>query len=143
MAIKDAFPEYELFEKSVAVELREQRRKHNISLKEMGEKIGMHSNTVGKCENQGFGLGLDIIYGYARVCNRPISAFTNPGETTTEGSKQNPLADLSEEELKRYSAVLQKIFQVFSEEQLKLSGECLYDATRLVAKAVREQRFGN
>ena len=142
MAIKDAFPEYELFEKSVAVELREQRRKHNISLKEMGEKIGMHSNTVGKCENQGFGLGLDIIYGYARVCNRPISVFTNPGEITDD-TKQNPLGDLSEDELKRYSTVLQKIFQVFSEEQLNLSGECLYNATRLVAKAVREQRFGN
>ncbi|MBV5338744.1 MAG: helix-turn-helix transcriptional regulator [Deltaproteobacteria bacterium] len=142
MAIKEVFPEYELFEKSVAAELREQRRKHNISLKEMGEKIGMHSNTVGKCENQGFGLGLDIIYGYARVCNRPVSAFTNPGETNDD-AKRNPLTDLTEEELKRYSAVLQKLFQVFSDEQLNLSGECLYDATRLVAKAVQEQRLGN
>lgn len=62
MPIKDVFPEYESFEKGVAAELRGQRRRHKISLKEMGEKIGLHMNTLGKVENSGFGVGLDLVY---------------------------------------------------------------------------------
>ena len=84
-------------------------------------------------------MGLDVLYGYARVFDLSISAFVNPhGVASVAGP--NPLAELSEDELKRYSAVLQKVFQLFNDEHLKLSGECLYEATRLVATAVLEQR---
>ena len=139
MAIKDVFPDFDAFEKGVVAELREQRRKRDITLKDMGGKMGLHWNTLSKCESNRFGLGLDVLYGYARVFDLPISAFINPhGVTNVPGT--NPLAELSEDELKRYSGVLQKVFQLFNDEHLKLSGECLYAATRLVAKAVLEQR---
>ncbi len=139
MSIRDVFPEYDAFEKGVVVELREQRRKRDITLKEISGKLGLHSNTLSRCENHVLGLGLDVLYGYARVFDLPISAFINPhGVTNVAGP--NPLAELSEDELKRYSGVLQKVFQLFNDEHLKLSGECLYEATRLVAKAVQEQR---
>ncbi len=63
MSIRDVFPEYDAFEKGVVVELREQRRKRDITLKEISGKLGLHSNTLSRCENHVLGLGLDVLYG--------------------------------------------------------------------------------
>ena len=139
MALSDLFPEYSEFERGVADALRMQRKKAGLSLKDMGERIGMHQNTLSKCENNGFGLGLDILYGYARVCDLPISAFINPHDQPAQPGT-NPLLDLTEPELIRYSELLQDMFRVFSDRGMKLSGEILYEATRLVAAAIRDQR---
>jgi transcriptional regulator with XRE-family HTH domain len=139
MPLSDKFPEYSHFERCVADALRAQRKKAGLSLKEMSERVGMHYNTLSKCENKGFGLGLDILYGYARVCDLPISAFINPHDQPAQHGT-NPLLDLNEPELIRYSELLQDMFRVFSDRGMKLSGEMLYEATRLVAAAIREQR---
>lgn len=139
MSLSDLFPEYSVFERHVADELRVRRKRAGLTLKEVGERIGMHLNTLSRCERNGFGLGLDILYGYARVCDVPISAFVNPHDEPVQ-SGINPLLDLTEPELIRYSELLQDMFRVFSDRGMKLSGEMLYEATRLVAAAVREQR---
>lgn len=141
MAVSDSFQEFVEFERSVAEALRKERKKRNISLKEMAERIGMHHNTLSKFENNGFRLALDVLYGYAQVCELPISAFITPHDVPRSPGA-NPLIGLSDAEMIRYSELLQKLFQVFHDDAMKLSGESLYEATRLAAKAVQEQRNG-
>jgi len=65
MGLKDVFADFEGFEADVAEELQSQRRRANIALKDMAEKIGLHSNTIAKCERHEIGIGLEIIFGYA------------------------------------------------------------------------------
>lgn len=139
MAVVDSFPEYRAFERRVAETLRAERNKAGLTLQDMADRLNMHRNTLGKCENNGLGLGLDILFGYAQVCHLPISAFINPFDQLREPGG-NPLQDLTESELIRYSEVLQELFTVFANRGMKLSGERLYEATRLVALAVRDKR---
>jgi transcriptional regulator with XRE-family HTH domain len=138
MGVKDVFTEFEPFEISVAEELRTQRRRANISLKEMAEKIGLHSNTIAKCEKHEFGLGLDILYGYAKVLECPLASFLGRHDLR-ERSDGNPLAELTQEEMILYSQVLQDLFHVFAEHGLKLSSGLSFAATRLAAMAIIEQ----
>ena len=139
MSVKDAFLEFEPFEVSVAEELRTQRRRASISLKDMAEKIGLHSNTIAKCEKHEFGLGLDMLYGYAKVLERPIESFFGRSESR-ERPEANPLAELTESELMLYSQVLQDLFAVFAEHGIKLSSVLSFAATRLAAMAVIEKQ---
>src|SRR4051794_40196888 len=114
MGIKDVIKNFGIFQARVAGELRAQRKRAGISLKEMAERLGLHQNTLGKCERGEFGIGLDIIYGYANILDRPITTFIGRSEwRETEG---NPIAGLSEDELLIYSQLVQGIFNVFAEE---------------------------
>lgn len=135
----ERFPEYRAFERKVADALRAERNKVGLTLQDMADRLNMHRNTLGRCEKHGLGLGLDILFGYALVCNLPIGAFINPFDQLREPGG-NPLQDLTESELIRYSEVLQELFTVFANRGMKLSGERLYEATRLVAAAIREER---
>lgn len=139
MGLKEVFDDYEAYETAVAEDLRVQRRRANISLKEMSEKIGLHANTIAKCERHEFGLGLDLLFGYAKVLGRPLISFLNRMEPRVK-LEGNPVAELSEEEMILYSQILQSLFTMFAEKGIKLSGESSFDATRLVATAIIEQR---
>jgi len=139
MGLKDVFADFEGFEADVAEELRSQRRRANISLKDMAEKIGLHSNTIAKCERHEFGIGLEILFGYSKVLGRPLVSFINRNESV-EKPDGNPVAELTEEEMVLYSQILQNLFGVFGEQGIKLSGGRSFDATRLVAMAILEQR---
>jgi transcriptional regulator with XRE-family HTH domain len=123
----------------VAKELRAQRMRANFLLKEMSEKIGLHANTIAKCERQENGIGLDILFGYAKVLGRPLVSFISRFEAK-EKTEGNPVADLTEEEMLLYSQLLQSLFNIFSEQGIKLSRGRSFDATKLVAMAVIEQR---
>jgi transcriptional regulator with XRE-family HTH domain len=138
MSVKDVFAEFEPFEVLVAEELRAQRRRANISLKDMAEKIGLHSNTIAKCEKHEFGLGLDMLYGYAKVLDRPISYFLGRHESG-EKPEGNPLAELTQEEMILCSQLLQDLFNVFAGHDIKLSSVLSFAATRLAAMAVVEK----
>ena len=138
MSVKDVFAEFEPFEVFVAEELRAQRRRAGISLKEMAEKIGLHPNTIAKCEKHEFGLGLDILFGYAKVLERPIASFFGQSDSRDRLEK-NPLAELTEEELMIYSQILQSLFNVFAEHGIKLSSILSFDVTRLTAMAIIDQ----
>lgn len=139
MGLKDVLPEYEPFEATVANELRAQRRRANISLKEMSEKIGLHANTLAKCERHEFGLGLEILYAYSKVLGRPLISFVR-GFETNEKQEGNPVAELTEDEMVRYSQILQALFTVFAEQGIKLSGQRALDAIRLASMAIIEHR---
>lgn len=139
MGLKEVFTDYEAFETAVAEDLRVQRRRANISIKEMSERIGLHQNTIGKCERHEFGLGLDILFGYAKVLGRPLASFFNRLESKVK-PEGNPVAELTGEEMILYSQMLQSLFTMFAEKGIKLSGESSFDATRLVATAIIEQR---
>ncbi|MBC7949791.1 MAG: helix-turn-helix transcriptional regulator [Chitinophagaceae bacterium] len=139
MGLKDVFTDYEEFETGVAEELRTQRRIAKISLKEMSEKIGLHANTIAKCEKHEFGIGLEILFGYAKVLQRPLVSFINRYESR-EKLDGNPVAELTGEEMVRYSQILQNLFGVFGDQGIKLSGGLSFDATKLVAMAIIEQR---
>lgn len=139
MGLKDIFPEFEKFEEGVADELRAQRRRAGVSLKDMAEKIGLHPNTIAKCERHEFGIGLEILYGYARTLDRSMPSFLKQGEPI-ERMEGNPIAELDQEEMVLYSQLLQSLFNVFAEQGIKLSGGSSLDATRLVAMAIIEKR---
>ncbi|MDD2273248.1 MAG: helix-turn-helix transcriptional regulator [Desulfuromonadaceae bacterium] len=139
MGLKEVFDDYEAYETAVAEDLRVQRRRANISLKEMSERIGLHANTIAKCERHEFGLGLDILFGYAKVLGRPLASFFNRLESRVK-PEGNPVAELTGEEMILYSQMLQSLFTMFAEKGIKLSGESSFDATRLVATAIIEQR---
>lgn len=139
MGLKEVLPEYEPFEAAVADELRAQRRRANISLKEMSEKIGLHANTLAKCERHEFGLGLDILYAYGKVLGRPLTSFIR-GCETNDKQEGNPVAELTGDEMVRYSQTLQSLFSVFAEQGIKLSGQLAFDATKLVSMAIFEER---
>lgn len=139
MGLKDIFDDYEAFEVAVADELRSQRRSANISLKEMSAKIGLHGNTIAKCERHEFGIGLDILFGYAKVLGRPLVSFLNRYKPN-EVLDGNPLSELTADEMVVYSKLIQDLFGAFAGEGIKLSGGCSFEATRLVAQAIIEQR---
>lgn len=139
MGIKDVYKDFEAFEIAIAEELRAQRRRANISLKEMSQKIGLHQNTIAKCERHEFGIGLEILFGYAKTLGLPLTSFINRHEPL-ERLDTNPVSELSEEEMVRYSLVLQSLFNVFAEHGFKLSGGLSFNATKLVALAIMEQR---
>jgi len=139
MGLKDVIDEYQDFEVAVADELRSQRRSCGISLKEMAEKIGLHSNTIAKTERHEFKVGLDIIYGYAKVLGRPLESFFSRGrQSKTNG---NPVAKLTGAEMLLYSQILQGVFAEFTRGGIKLSAELSLELTQLVASSIIEQRI--
>ena len=138
MVLKAILAEYEAFEAGVAEELRRQRKRANISLKDMSKQIGLHPNSIAKCERHEYGIGLNILYGYAKVLGRSVVTFFNQLESNDQ--PDNPVADLGEDEMIRYSQILQSIFMAFSEQGIKLSGGCSLDATKLAARAIIEHR---
>ena len=137
--MKDIFSDYEDFETEVVKELRSQRRGADISLKEMSEKIGLHVNTISKCERQESGLGLDIVFGYAKVLGRPLESFFSSIKMDDKPAT-NPVAELTGEEMCQYSQLLQSLFNAFTEHGIKLSGKRSSEATRFVAMAIIDQR---
>ena len=139
MGLKDIFTDYDNFEAEVVKALRSQRKNADITLKEMSEKIGLHVNTISKCERQESGLGLDILFGYAKVLGRPIESFISTREIE-EKPARNPVAELTEVEMCRYSQLLQSHFNAFTEHGIKLSGKRSFEATKLVAMAIIDQR---
>lgn len=139
MGLKDKFSEYDDYEKSIANELRALRRQAGISIQEMSEKIGLHTNSIGKVERHEYGVGMDIVYGYAKVLNKPLTSFITKQEAMATTGR-NPLSELSEEEMLTYSQMIVEICKVFSDRGIKLSGERSLDATRIVASAIIEQR---
>ncbi len=139
MGLKDIFTDYGNFETEVVKALRSQRKNADITLKEMSEKIGLHVNTISKCERQESGLGLDILFGYAKVLGRPIESFLSTREIE-EKPAGNPVAELTEEEMCRYSQLMQSLFNAFTENGIKLSGKRSFEATKLVAMAIIDHR---
>lgn len=139
MSFKDEFPEYEEFERGVAGELRFQRKRANISLKEMSARSGMHSNTLAKCERSEFGLGLDILYAYGAVLDRPVTSFINKIDVMGR-DLENPVAELAAEEMLQYSQLIQNIFNTFSEHGIKLNSMRALQVTSLAAHAILENR---
>ena len=127
------------FETEVAKALRSQRKNADISLKEMSKKIGLHVNTISKCERQESGLGLDILFGYSKVLGRPTESFISTREIE-EKPAGNPVAELTEGEMYRYSQLLQSLFNAFTEYGIKLSGKRSFEATKIVAMAIIDQR---
>ncbi len=127
------------FETEVAKALRSQRKNADISLKEMSKKIGLHVNTISKCERQESGLGLDILFGYSKVLGRPTESFISTREIE-EKPPGNPVAELTEGEMYRYSQLLQSLFNAFTEYGIKLSGKRSFEATKIVAMAIIDQR---
>ncbi len=127
------------FETEVAKALRSQRKNADISLKEMSKKIGLHVNTISKCERQESGLGLDILFGYSKVLGRPTESFISTREIE-EKPAGNPVAELTVGEMYRYSQLLQSLFNAFTEYGIKLSGKRSFEATKIVAMAIIDQR---
>ena len=136
MGIREQFPDYEELERSVASELRKQRRMREISIKEMAERLGMHPNTLGKYEKPEFNLGLELLYGYAQICGCPISTFLEGGTSPTPLS-ESPVAELSADQALRYTEVMHKLYAVFGEEKITLSRDALLELSRIMAGAVR------
>ena len=137
MGIREQFPEYDELEKSVASELRKQRRMRDLSLKEMAERLGMHHNTLGKYEKPEFNLGLELLYGYARVCDCPISTFLEVGAVLDGRLPESPVAGLSADETLRYTAVMHRLYAVLGEEKVSLSRDALLILSRIMAEAVK------
>jgi len=138
MALKDVLKEFKDFEATVANELRAQRRSSGISLKEMANKIGLHTNTIAKCERQEFKVGLDVLFGYAKVLGRPLESFF--GRSAKFKASANSVAELTGEEMLQYSQLLQGIFGEFAGQGIKLSAELSLELTNLVADAIIGQR---
>lgn len=136
MGIREQFPEYDELERSVADELRKQRRMRDISIKEMAERFGMHPNTLGKYEKPEFNLGLELLYGYAQVCGCPISTFLEGGASPLQLS-ESPIADLSADQALRYTEVMHKLYAVFGEEKIMLPREALLELSRIMAGAIK------
>lgn len=139
MGLKDAFSEFNELQHEVAKEMRAQRRRAGISLMEMSAQTGFHQNTLGKCERGELGIGLDILYGYSKVLNRPLDSFFTRFEVR-EYSKDNPVAELTEQEMYQYTQLMHKFFTLFSEHQIKLSPRRSFEAAKLIAVAILEQR---
>lgn len=137
MGIREQFPEYDELEKSVTSELRRMRRLREISIKDMAKRLGMHPNTLGKHEKSEFNLGLELLYGYARVCDCPISTFLNGGSVPAGNLPESPLAELSADEALRYTAVMHRIYAVMGEEKVTLSRSALLALSRIMAEAVK------
>jgi transcriptional regulator with XRE-family HTH domain len=139
MGVKDVFSDYEDYETEVVGELRSQRRGADITLKEMSEKIGLHVNTISKCERQESGLGLDILFGYSKVLGRSLETFVSIGKMKGKPAG-NPVSELTEEEMCQYSQLLQSLFNAFTEYGIKLTGKRSAEVTRMAAVAIIDQR---
>lgn len=138
MGIKELFPEYVDLEKSVARELRRQRKSHDITIKDMAERLGMHPNTLGKYEKPEFNLGLELLYGYARVCDCPVSTFLDSTSERPVGQlSESPVAELSADEALQYTSVMHKLYAVLGEEKISLSRSALLELSRIMAMAVK------
>ena len=138
MGIRELFPEYVDLEKSVARELRRQRKSHDITLKDMAERLGMHPNTLGKYEKPEFNLGLELLYGYARVCDCPVSTFLDSTSERSVGQlSESPVAELSADEALHFTSVMHKMYAVLGEEKISLSRNALLELSRIMAVAVK------
>lgn len=138
MGIREQFPEYDELERGVAAELRKQRRLREISLKDMAKQLGIHPNTLGKYEKPEFNLGLELLYGYARVCECPITTFMEASSAASMAPlTESPVSGLGADEALRYTAVMHRLYAVLGEEKISLSREALLELSRIMAGAVR------
>ena len=138
MGIREQFPEYDLLERNVAQELRKQRRLREISIKDMAERLGMHPNTLGKYEKPEFNLGLELLYGYARVCDCPINAFLDSSSAIPSAHlSESPLSELNVDDALRYTALMHKLYAVLSEEKVTLPRDALLELSRMMAGAIK------
>lgn len=136
MGIREQFPGYDELERSVADELRKQRRMHDLSIKEMAERLGMHPNTLSKYEKPEFNLGLELLYGYSQVCGCPISTFLEGGASPSK-LPESPVAELSADQALRYTELMHKLYAVLGEEKITLSRGALLELSRIMAGAIR------
>lgn len=140
MSIAERFSEFNEFEARVAGRLRDERKKAKISLLEMSEKIGLHQNTCAKVERNDFGVGLDVLFAYAKVLGLPIQAFLTTETQESEKRDTNVVGSLTSAELLKLSNVMQDFYSVFTRHSIRLCGRQPLEATELVASAILSER---
>ena len=73
------------------------------------------------------------------MLGRPTESFISTREIE-EKPAGNPVAELTVGEMYRYSQLLQSLFNAFTEYGIKLSGKRSFEATKIVAMAIIDQR---